>query len=73
MLHYIKVERLATEKHSSLMSIFISYKEKEMLRKQYGPQKLGYLSLVSPSSQMKCNTLAYWPYFQNIREMKGCE
>ncbi len=35
MLHYIKLDRFATDKHSSLLDQFISYKENEVLWMQY--------------------------------------
>jgi hypothetical protein len=31
VLHYTKLERLARDKHSSLLSLFRSYKENEVL------------------------------------------
>ncbi len=32
VLHYNRLERLASDKHSSLLGPFISYKESEVLR-----------------------------------------
>jgi len=32
VLHYTRLERLAREKHSSLLDPFVSYKEIELLR-----------------------------------------
>ncbi len=31
VLHYSKIERVAKDKHSSLLDLFISYKENELL------------------------------------------
>ncbi len=60
MLHYIKIKKLVTDKQFSLLNLFLSYEENEVLWRRYDYKQNDIQHNDTKHKGLKCDTQHKW-------------